>query len=182
MIQNETFLGRTLKWMSRDVTVCMNGEAYIGAMTLMMTNIAALASFYAGRVTEKAPKEHNDHDEFVAFFEKFFDLATNQNYNQLIYKIEIKNKKEKNKCVIYDDFRCGLVHEYLMKNGTALDVGLDKPYVFLSSSGLTLNIDTFFTDYLRALAKYAKTIKENITVAENFKKRAEKLGAFEPYF
>ena len=175
MEEKESFLARTIRWMSHDVKVCMAGDAYVGAMTLMMTDIAALAGFYAGR--EDGKPKPSDHDEFVVFFEEFFDLAKDPRYDQLIYEV----KKGKNKCVIYDDFRCGLAHEHLMKVGTAIDKGLEKPYVFMSPAGLTINIDLFYADYMNALAKYADRIRNDVTVANNFIKRAKHLGAYQPY-
>jgi len=177
----EPFLNRMLRWMSHDVNICMAGDANVGAMTLMLTDIAALAGFYAGRTELKL---QNDHDEFVLFFEEFFDLAKDKRYDQLIYKL-VKDKKKsiKDRCIIYDDFRCGVVHEHLMKQGTAIDKGLEKPYVFmsLSSGELTINIDHFFADYLNALSKYADRVRNDANVADKFKKRAEYLGAYQPY-
>lgn len=170
----ESFLERTICWMTHDVGVCMAHDANVGAMTLMLTDVAALAGFYAGR-TEKNPR--NDHDEFTRFFIEFFDLAKDKEYADLIFRLTGAEKR----CVIYDDFRCGLVHEHLMKNGAAIDKGYAKPYIFYSLEGFTLNLDLFYADYLNALSQYSDKVRNDKGVAKNFKARAQFLGAYEPY-
>lgn len=175
-MDKEPFLDRMMRWMSHDVKICMANDAYIGAMTLMMTDIAALAGFYAGREKEKP---EDDHNEFERFFRDFFNLAKDSNYHDLIYYLD---EEHRNKLVIYDHFRCGLVHEHLMKSGNAVDKGLTKPYVFFSEGGLTINVDHFYIDYLSVLKRYSKKVRSDKTISDNFKKRARFLQVYEPYF
>ncbi len=175
MTNQESFLERTIRWMNHGVKACIADEAYLGAMTLMMANISALASFYSGRDSKNA--QPNDHDEFVKFFDDFFIGAHKLSYDDIWYKLEGENKK----CILYDEFRCGLIHEHLMKYGTALDKGLTKPYVYISPEGITINIDRFYPDYLNAVAVYSDKVRNDSTIFENFKKRAKYLGAYEPY-
>ena len=171
----ESFLDRMTRWMSHDVKICIAHDAYIGAMNLMMSHVSAMSSFYSGRTTGKV----NDHDEFMNFYRKYFRA-----FPDIQQPRKEKNGRSKHMSIIYTHFRCGLIHEHLMKTGTALDRGLSKPgfYIEKKSGMIVLNIDHFFFDYLRVLATYNNQLKygDDEKLKQNFIRRAKFLGAEEP--
>ncbi len=170
----EPFLDRTIRWMRHDVEICMKSDAYVGAMKLMLGDVAALAGFYSGRTTSK-PK--NDEKEFMTFFDTYF-----HELNSLPHSIILKpmdGTRPKN--LIYTHFRCGLVHEHLMKFGTAIDRRDDNNYLYLTDSGVTINIMKFYRDYLQTLEDYFQDVKQGRdNIGENFIARAKFLGAYDP--
>ena len=171
----ESFLDRTIRWMSHDVKICISHDAYIGAMNLMMSHISALSSYYSGRATYKV----NDHDEFMKFYREYFKA-----FPDIQQPRKTKSGRLEHMSMIYTHFRCGLIHEHLMKTGTALDRGLSRPgfYIENKSRAIVLNIDHFFFDYLRVLATYSNQLKYGADekLKQNFIKRAKFLGAEEP--
>lgn len=167
----ETHLERTIRWMSNDVIVCMAHDSYISAMTLMMTHVSALAGYYSGRMKERPS---SDEKEFLNFYNEYFeelpDISTTE-----------KNKRIS---IVYHFLRNGLIHEHLMKKGTALDKGLSKPAFYIQSNtgDIVINVDSFFADYLKAIYKYSNNVFFNTkpNIKENFIKRAKYLGASDP--
>lgn len=158
--------------MSHDVEICMAHDAYVGAMNLMMSHTSALAGYYAGRgATDKT----NDHDEFMVFYNAYFKVFPD---------IQELDEKGKMRSLIYTHFRCGLIHEHLMKKGTALDTGLSKPpfSVYKGDGSIVLNIDSFFADYLRVLSEYSNDVRfdRRPPTKQNFINRARALGANDP--
>jgi len=175
MPNEESHLDRTIRWMSHDVKICMAHDAFVGAMTLMMSHISALAGYYAGRVKERPD---NDHDEFMQFYRVYFKA-----FPDIQHTVKTRSGF-KTMSLIYTHFRNGLIHEHLMKKGTALDQGLSKPEFYLESqSGLiVLNVDHFFADYLRAIAEYSNDVKfdRKPGIKQKFIDRSKYLGAGEP--
>lgn len=171
-MEKESHLERTVRWMSHDVKICMANDAFVGAMTLMMTHISALAGYFAGR---EASQPANDHDEFMNFYNAYFSVFPD---------IQPPAEGRRRKSLIYSHFRNGLIHEHLMKKETAIDQGFAKPsfYIESTSNMIVLNVDHFFADYLRVLGSYSNDIKRKRKpmVQENFIKRAKYLGASEP--
>lgn len=175
MSSQESFLDRLTRWFTHDVDVCMNNDAFIGAMTLMLCHISALSSYYSGRTIERV---QSDEKEFLDFYKKYFivfPVITQP-------KINDRTGKIKSVSIIYNHFRCGLIHEGLMKNGTALDRGRDKPsfYIHQSSGDIVLNVDHFYEDYKKVIEKYKKDIRHDKTIQTSFISRAKFLGAEEP--
>lgn len=168
----ESHLDRTIRWMSHDVKICMAHDAFVGAMNLMMSNISALAGYFAGRVEER-PK--NDHDEFMSFYRTYFKSFPD---------IQAMNENYKRVSLIYSHFRNGLIHEHLMKKGTAIDQGFSKPafYIETNTSQIVLNVDHFYADYLTVLAKYSNDVYNDSPpgIKERFINRAIFLGASDP--
>jgi len=179
MNSEEPFIDKMIRWMKHDVKVCMDNDAYVGAMKLMMNDISALAGFYAGRNTPKPSPPITDEIEFMNFFDNYFKVL-NALPHSIILK-PVQGMKVIN--LIYTHFRCGLIHEHLMKNGTAIDKRGDNEYLYLTQGGITININCLYNDYLKTLEEYYSDVKNKnkLNVQENFIKRAEYLGAYQPY-
>ena len=175
MSNKESHLDRTIRWMSHDVKVCMAHDAFVGAMTLIFSHISALAGYFAGRVKERPD---SDHDEFMSFYLTYF-----KSFPDIRESVKTRSGS-KLMSLIYTHFRNGLIHEHLMKKGTALDQGLSKPeYYFETETGLiVLNVDHFFADYLKVLAEYSNDVRfdRKSEIQKRFIERAKFLGAAEP--
>ncbi len=176
MSEKESHLDRTIRWMNHNVRVCMSHDAFVGAMTLMMAHTAALAGYYAGRDHDK---QGGDHDEFMSFYNAY--------YNPQIFpdiRPPLSGNQKKRRSMIYTHFRNGLIHEHLMKKGTAIDQGLTKPpfYHEITNDLIVINVDFFFPEYLRVLGEYSNDVKysRKKDIKDNFIKRAKYLGASDP--
>ncbi len=180
---SEPFLDRFFRWMDYDVDVCMKEKAYIGAITLMMTNISALASFYVGRITDRPKSPENDETEFITFLDAYFPGLKSLGIQDIKIPRANENGQIEQKSMFYFYFRCGLVHEYLMKRETAIDKGLDKSYLFFNeiTKTWTLNVENLYYDYKLSIRAYYQDIKyKNNELKSKFIKRAQFLGAENP--
>lgn len=178
MNDQESFLDRLTRWFTHDVKVCIENDAFIGAMTLMLCHISAFASYYSGRVVDRP---QNDEKEFLDFYQKYFTVFP------VITQPQIDNRtgRIKEVSLIYNHFRCGLIHEGLMKKGTALDRGIEKPnfYIHINSRDIVLNVDHFYEDYKKVIQKYKNDVRNDDPrgIKQNFINRAKFLGAEEPF-
>lgn len=162
----ESHLERTKRWMLHDVEVCMQNDAFIGAATLMMSHLSALAGYYAGR---QANRPRSDAKEFIKFTNK--------------YLVSFPRMTIKGQHLLYNDFRNGLIHEHLPKKGTALDNDDEKPiYYFEPNKHLhVLNLAKFYLEYIDAIGQYLDDVRQDNSagVKKRFINRAKFLGAIE---
>lgn len=89
---------RVNRWLLDGVEACVKNNANIGAATLIFCYI----EFFGGLVEPNTTSRN----KFCIFCEKYL-ARTNHNYSKYKQKL-------------YSDFRCGLAHEAIMKQGTGI--------------------------------------------------------------
>lgn len=147
----------TLKhWVLDDIDVCLDHNANVGATKLIFSAIEVFGSFYVGRgyknnenlVRAKAGsgkqvEKAGSKKAFKAFVKSYLP-----EFNKVIFNINGKRIKAAD--LLYTHFRCGLIHEGVMKVGTGIvkenwrDLFVPAPKGFLTF----LNIHAM-RDYLR---------------------------------
>lgn len=154
--------------MYQGAAACHEKQAYVSCATLICSSIEALGGFLTGSEKEWGDGE----DRFVAFIRRYFGSF-------LSYIKPATQHAKKNPddypSLLYKKFRCGLIHEYIMKEGTALRRSIPcvySPYVEITPEfDLILNIDDFFTEFGTAIARFKEDAIKDGTVRQNFERR-----------
>jgi len=147
----EFWIDRVENWLIKDVDTCIQNWANIGATTLIFCYI----DFFGSLVRPKA----NSRDRFCKFIEEYFSL--------------INKKYDFYKCKLYEDFRCGLVHEAIMKKGTGIFRSTDpadRGYKHLETYNNALWIDLIQLEI--DFVKTANKLKKDINTNSVFKQKA----------
>jgi len=93
-------------WLLSDIDTCVKYNVNIGAATLIFCYI----DFFGSLI--RPDLKDNSRQRFYEFCDQYLDKM-NSNYVSF-------------KCKLYDDFRCGLAHEAIMKKGTGIFRSDDK--------------------------------------------------------
>ena len=179
-MNNENLFERNIRWSLNAVNACMNSEAYVGAMREMCCIIDGLSGYYTGSKIDKGRKIEGD---FIAFIERYFSEFNRfaQGKNGSEYKIKMKPYRDKNSKlspmsyyeILYSQFRCGLVHNLLMKPTNAIYRGRNNPYFNKTKAiKLIINVHHFYDDFTRAILTYKDDVLANKDrLKDNYKKR-----------
>lgn len=164
----ETELDRMIRRMYQGVTACHEKKAYVSCATLISTHIESLGGFLIG-----SEKEMGDSEErFVTFIQRYFKSLLG--YVKSAAEHAKKDPAEYPK-LLYKKFRCGLIHEYIMKEGTALRESVPmvySPYVEITPEfELILNINDFYTEFGTAIAMFKEDAQKDPEVSANFGRR-----------
>lgn len=157
---------------------CYQNEAYVGAMREMCCIIDGLSGYFAGSIKDRNRKIENEFTKFVKnYFIEFNRFTIDKNGNEL--KLKMKRYRETKQedlnyyQILYSQFRCGLVHNLLMKTRNAIYKGRNDPY-FLKNRQfkLIINIDHFYDDFVKAILTYKdEVLKNKDKLRDNYKKR-----------
>jgi len=148
---NTFWKNRVQKWLLDDIKVCLKNHVNIGAMTLMCCYI----DFMGGLLNPGA----DTRTRFYTFIDKYLSQQ------DALYGFW--------KCKLYEDFRCGLVHEAIMKKGTGIfrkDEADAKEYKHLGIKDARLWVDiiTFYADFKKSVT----LLKNDIDIDPKLKKKA----------
>lgn len=179
-MNKETIFERNIRWALNDVNACMNNEAYVGAMREMCCIVDGLSGYYVG---SREDKHRCTKNEFIKFIKKYFTefnrFAKSKNGSE--YKIKMKPYRDKASrlCpmnyyeILYSQFRCGLVHNLLMKTSNAIYRGRNNPYFNRTKTiKLIINVDHFYDDFTHAILTYKDDVLANKDkLKDNYKKR-----------
>jgi hypothetical protein len=136
---------------------------YITAGLLTCVGIDTLTGYYGGKQSRGG--------EFIEFVECYLDD---------VFKNPIEPGGTKFSEVLYDKFRCGLVHSLSFKKGGAFATshGLSQ-YVWYDNSKKTvyIKLPEFIEDFKNACRKYIQKLEDpaHIQLRENFKTRFDEL-------
>lgn len=141
---------RVENWLINDVHTCIENWVNIGATTLIFCYVDFLGSL----VRPKA----NSRDRFYRFIEEYFAPA-NKKYD--FYK-----------CKLYEDFRCGLVHEAIMKKGTGIFRSpdpADRGYKHLEvyNNALWIDLIQLEKDFVNSAVNLKKDIDTDPKIKQN---------------
>ena len=147
-------------WLIKGINTCVDNNANIGAATLIFCYIELF-----GSMTCHNPNA-TSRNRFYSFCERYLS--------------KINNNYEKYKQKLYEDFRCGLAHEAIMKKGTGIfrsdDPG-DNGYTNFCSAdnALFLDLIALQKDLLIAVMRLKQDIDIDPDLRENTLKRLRQL-------
>jgi len=175
---SETLFERNIRWILNGVNACYQNEAYTGAMREMCCIIDGLSGYYCGSQKDKKRKTEKEFIKFIkVYFTEFNRYTVNKKGQELTKKM--KRYRETNLepltyyQILYSQFRCGLVHNLLMKTRNAIYKGRNNPYFNKTRQfKLIINIDHFYDDFVRAILTYKDDVLANKnSLKNNYKKR-----------
>lgn len=176
----ETLFERNIRWILNEVNACYQNEAYVGAMREICCIIDGLSGYYVGSKEDKRRKTEEEFIEFIkAYFTEFNRHTKNKKGQELTKKMKRYREEKQNSLnyyqILYSQFRCGLVHNLLMKTGSAIYKGRNNPYFSATKQfKLIINIDHFYDDFVRAILTYKDDVLANKNgLKDNYKKRHE---------
>ena len=178
IMNRESLFERNIRWILNDVSVLIQNECYVGAMREMCCIIDGLSGYYVGSTKDKNRNSGEEFIKFVkAYFTEFNRYAVDEKGKELTKKMkqyrEAKQKQLTYYQILYSQFRCGLVHNLLMKTRNAIYRGRNNPY-FCSTRHfkLIINIDHFYDDFVRAVLTYKDNVLANKNgLKDKYKKR-----------
>ncbi len=146
-------------WLLNDINKCVRDRANIGAMTL----ICCYIDFFGGLIKPKA----DTRNKFYAFIEQYLK-STDKNYDFW-------------KCKLYEDFRCGLVHEAIMKKDTGIfrsdeQDGKYLQHLGVSQSLLYVDLVQFNKDFRKAVKRLKGDLDSEISKRKLAIQRLQYLG------
>jgi len=193
----ETLFERNIRWALNEVSVCIKGESWVGAMRGMCCIIDGFSGYFCG---SQCDYQRNVKDEYTKFMKKYFTefkrYASNKNgsllkikfkpyrdtptqikkrfgnrYRNHLKKIQMKGMDYYE--ILYSQFRCGLVHTFLMKYPNAIYKGRDKPYFKRTKKfKLLINVEHFYDDFIKAILTYKDEVLTNKdNLKDNYRKR-----------
>ncbi|RLC37811.1 hypothetical protein DRH29_00110 [candidate division Kazan bacterium] len=150
---DEFWESRVNKWMVDGIRSCVVSQTNIGATTLIFCYIDFFGSLLKRR---GSPRER-----FYIMVDKYF-APYNKKYNTY-------------KCTLYENFRCSLVHEGIMKKGTGIfrsDNPEDRDYQHFGNhnGALFLDLIQLSNDFYSAI----KDLKRDIDSDKKLKNRVLK--------
>lgn len=177
-MSKETLFERNIRWILNEVNACYQNDAYVGAMREMCCIIDGLGGYFVGSQKDRNRKTEDEFIEFVKnYFTEFKRYAVDKKGNELKLKMKRYRETEQEDLnyyqILYSQFRCGLVHNLLMKTRNAIYKGRNNPY-FLKNRQfkLVINIDHFYDDFVRAILTYKDEVLANKNnLKDNYKKR-----------
>lgn len=119
---NDFWKTRIEGWMMKDVRACVDQNINIGGCTLIFCYI----------------------DFFGSILKPKFDVRNRFYYFIEHYLAKYNKKYFTYKCMLYENFRCGLVHEFVMKKGAGIFRGNDpndKGYTHFGTTNEALYLD-----------------------------------------
>ena len=150
---------RVNEWIVRGVRVCIERKVNIGATTLIFCYI----DFFGSLIKPKAQSR-----------QRFYSMVDN-------YLGPVNPDYSTYKCKLYEDFRCGLVHEAVMSKGTGIfrssdpgDAGYEHMKVY--HNALFLDLIQLGDDFVRAIGQLKADIDSDPKKKQRAVKRLRDLG------
>ncbi|MBI5071885.1 hypothetical protein HZB93_03285 [Candidatus Falkowbacteria bacterium] len=174
--EEKEFWEKLKRWHLDDVDICIGNNANYAASKMMLTLIDILGAFHGGMIRYKSKYyvlpggKRKQKSKTIKIEGKNYEQTTNKeqflsflkNYIHEFYEIKVKHgSKEKRAAeILYDHFRCGLVHEGHSKLGTGL-ARINNAEPIINKDGLlVLNILALRDLVRRATFKFEKDLNK----------------------
>jgi hypothetical protein len=142
---NDFWQSRVEAWMLEGVKDCVKNKINIGAMTLIFCYIDFFGSISKPKLETR--------QRFYYFLENYLG--------------KIDPRYSTFKCMLYENFRCGLVHEFVMKKGAGIFRGDDKndagyEHFGIHNDALFLDVLKLKNDFITSVNKLKEDLDGNI--------------------
>ena len=135
-------------WMVYDISVCERKDNHANIATVVL--LCCYTEFLGSLITGKG--RGNERNNLYAFCESYLG--------------RINPKYDNFKCKLYEDFRCGLVHQYFPKKGTGIVKDDDSRHFVLDQDILYVNITKYYEDFKKAIL----TLREDVIKKQAMKR------------
>lgn len=185
------FWDKLKRWHLDDIDICLANNANYAATKTMLSFIDVLGAFYGGLIehkgkyyvlagggsrTKKRIKINKKLYEESGTKKQFLNFTKNYLNEFFQYKLKVKSKKVNLAGILYDHFRCGMIHEGHPKSGTGILRENSPIIIYYNYGGLkvALNILALRDMLRRAVFKFEQDLSDS--------KQPERMARWEERF